>query len=166
MRLSNKVSANSLNVQAARDSGDQRGDRERRANVMALVQRANGLLEASAGGKYPEAEEAARAVQGVSDLLATMDRLSGQLKAAPAASAEASAAQNALNGVRLSLDAMLVPLEASLISMETLLLATLEIEEQFEALRVKTTNIEANLKEAKARVAAIAAAVKSTAKIG
>lgn len=153
-------------MKAARDLGDAKGDRARKVAVQSLVQQANALLEAAVGGKFPEAEEAAKAVQGVAELLQHMDALCNQLKSAPVASEEAAHAQRGLNSIRLSLDSMMIPLQASMTAMETLLFATLEIEEQFEALQAQTHGYEENLKQAKARVAAIAAAVKSTAKIG
>jgi hypothetical protein len=165
-RISNTINKTSVAVRAARDSGDVAGDRSRKLAVQDLVRQANSLLEAAPGGKYPEAEDAAKAVQGLHHLLEQVDSLNVQLRAAPAASEEASQYQRQLDGVRLMLDTMMLPLQASMTAMETLLMATLEIEEQFEHLQAQTHGFEENLKQAKARVAAIAAAVKSTAKIG
>lgn len=178
-RITNTVKADTLKVKvappkaappkavkAARDTGDVQNDRSRKLAVQDLVRQANTLLEAAPGGKYPEAEDAAKAVQGLHQLLEQVDSLTVQLKAAPAASEEAAQYQRQLDGVRLMLDTMMLPLQSSMTAMETLLMATLEIEEQFEQLQAKTHGFEENLKVAKARVAAIAAAVKSTAKLG
>jgi hypothetical protein len=153
-------------VVAARDVGDVRGDKERKARNAAVVEKATCLLEDMPSGSFPEVEEAAETARGVASLLKDFDTTAAALRANTAGTSDAADAQKKLDEMRSSFDAMLAPLEATLTAMVRLVEQSITIEAKYKELQTQAQLLDEALKREKERLAAAASAVKNAAKIG
>ncbi len=151
---------------AARDVGDVRGDRERKARLAAIIAKATCLLEEMPSGAFPEVEDAAKTARGAAELLKQFETTSNALKANPSGTTEAAEAQILLNNMRVSFDAMLTPLEATMNSMVTLMQQSMAIEAKYQELQTQVQLLEESLKREKTRLGAAAQAVKNATQIG
>ena len=158
------LSASSLH--AARDSGDARTDKGRKQRLLALIKRATLLLEGLPDDVFPDVREAGDGVRRLADLVNKLDMASTSLRNVPNGTPEAVEAQRTVDHLRMSLDSMLLPLEALVESLETLTRHTMQLHQQYEdACQAKKT-AEDNLERASARLATVAQAVMNAAKIG
>ncbi len=155
----------SSSINAAKDIGDSKGDRKRKASITDLVKRATMLAEAHDTSGFPEVGEAVKTVMSLSDFIGRMDTASARLKAAPAGSSESVEAQKLIDSLRVSADTMVPPLMATLDTLETLALAAVEMEDQFEALSAEVKVMDEKLKREKARLAAASNAVQNAVKL-
>jgi len=155
----------SASVKAARDSGNSKNDKKRKATITDLVRRASALASGSAAETFPEVAEAVKTVMALSDFIGKMDTATSRLKAAPTGSEECAAAQELLDVLRANADMMLTPLMATLETMETLVSVASEMETQFAALSTQVKSLDEKLKRHKERLAAAANAVQHAVKL-
>lgn len=153
-----------MRVKAARDAGDAKGDKTRRASLKEITDLSL-ALEGMAVPGYPEVTEALAAAKGLNEVITKMDMATARLKAAPSASAEALEAQLLLDNLRASVDTLIPPLSAMLSTMSTLLETAMELERQFNALSSQAKIIEEKLKRDKQRLAAAAKAVSNAVQL-
>lgn len=153
-----------MRVRAARDAGDAKGDKVRRASLKEIMDLSL-ALEGMAPAGYPEVVEALTAAKGLSEVVTKMDMATARLKSAPSASAEALEAQLLIDNLRASVDTLVPPLSATLSTMSTLLEAAMEMERQFGALSTQLKVIEEKLKRDKQRLAAAAKAVNNAVQL-
>ena len=153
-----------MRVRAARDAGDAKGDKARRASLKEIMDLSL-ALEGMAPAGYPEVTEALAAAKGLSEVVTKMDMATARLKSAPSGSAEALEAQLLIDNLRASVDTLIPPLSATLSTMSTLLEAAMEMERQFSGLSTQLKVIEEKLKRDKQRLAAAAKAVNNAVQL-
>ena len=153
-----------MRVRAARDAGDAKGDKARRASLKEIMDLSL-ALEGMAPAGYPEVTEALAAAKGLSEVVTKMDMATARLKSAPSGSAEALVAQLLIDNLRASVDTLIPPLSATLSTMSTLLEAAMEMERQFSGLSTQLKVIEEKLKRDKQRLAAAAKAVNNAVQL-
>jgi hypothetical protein len=152
-------------ITAAKDIGDTKGDKRRRATASALVQRASDLATAVDLSGYPEVKAAVDSVASLSDTLASLDVLSAKLKNAPAGLI-AVTSQKELDEVRTNLDAMLAPMVSTMSAVEKLLETAAETEVLLSRLQQQAKDTSDKLAREKARLAGAASALANARKIG
>lgn len=152
-------------VKAAKDIGDPKKDKKRKAEINDLVKRAAKLAETMPAEGFPEVKEAVSTVTGLADLINRMDMAALRLKAAPSASSEAVEAQKLIDALRMSADTMLPPLTATMETLETLTQVAAELESQFAAMSAQVKALDEKLKREKVRLAAAASAVQNAVKL-
>jgi hypothetical protein len=154
-----------MRIRAARDAGDAKGDKARRASLKEIMDLSLALEGMAVPSGYPEVTEALAAAKGLNEVVTRMDMATARLKSAPGGSTEALEAQLLLDNLRASVDTLLPPLSVTLSTMSTLLEAAMEMERQFSALSVQTKVIEEKLKRDKQRLAAAAQAVRNAVQL-
>lgn len=153
-------------ILAAKDRGDVKGDKQRKAAIASLVQRAQKMSAMLPGNdSYPEVREAIEAVQELSALSEKLSTQSEALLRAPTATVEAEEAQRAIDKSRKNMDALLHPLEATVSTLETLLAETIEMERSFRELALKLKTMKETLEAERTRVGMISKSVINTAKM-
>jgi hypothetical protein len=152
-------------VRAAKDIGDAKNDKKRKATITDLVKRATGLAEGTEAAGFPEVGEAVKTVMALSEFIGRMDTASARLKAAPAGSLESVEAQKLIDALRVSADTMIPPLTATLETLENLVDVASEMEAQFSALSDQVKVMDEKLKKEKARLAAASNAVQNAVKL-
>lgn len=155
-------------LEAAKDIGDARGDKERKSAIAQLVKRASvlsGKLSGVEADSFPEVVSALAVVQSLAELSGKLGLLADRLKMAPAASTEAADAQRDLDRMRKNVDSMVRPMDSTMAAMEDLLDAALEMEDTFKKLKDHLALTEEALKHERARLASVAQAVSNAAKI-
>lgn len=153
-------------LNAARDIGDSKGDKGRKAALSALSKTAShlaGLLPV--GEAYPEVKAAIQTVQGLSELSAKLDQMSEALKRAPSATTEAVDAQKVLDRARRNVDAMLPPLQSTVTTMQALVEAAMEMEATYAELSKQMKMVDETLSSEKERLTSVANAVNNAAKL-
>lgn len=161
-----KTISTKAKVTAAKDVGDAKQDKLRKATIGDLVKRASKLSEQLPDANFPEVEEALKTVQGLMDVMVKMEETTARLKTAPTGSSEAAVAQKTLDKMRSNLDAMLPALGATMTVMEALCLASMEMDQQMSELQEQVKEFDEALKKEKARLASAAQAVKNATQIG
>lgn len=151
-------------VSAAKDAGDAKLDKARRSTLNGLIQKAASLSQQVPDGAFPEVAEALKTVQSTMELVVKMEEVSARLRASPNGSAEAVDAQKNLDKMRANVDGMLPGLSACMGSMESLLLAAIEMEEQSTSLKESLEAMQTTLDTEKKRLASAAQAVQNLAK--
>lgn len=150
-------------VSAAKDNGDNKGDKSRLAGLGDLIDRAQSLQEMVDLDVFPEAKTALDAVASLSTIVTKVGDAQTALKNAPSKTEEAEEAQAELDKVRSVVDSMIPPVKATLDALETLLRASMELEEQFAGIKRQAAVIEKKCNEQKERISKIAEAVKHAA---
>lgn len=153
-------------LQAARDSGDHKGDKARKYAVAALVKRAAAMSSKLPSDEaYPEVASALRTLQSMAEVSATLAQQYDQVKMSRAGSTEAVEAQKAIDHTRRNVDAMLKPMESTMDTLEHLLDAALEMEETYRKLQAEIAGMNEALKRERVRLASVAQALTNAAKI-
>jgi len=151
-------------VSAAKDAGDSKNDKKRKATITDLVRRASALAESTPEG-FPEVTKAVKTVMDLSEFIGRMDTATSRLKAAPNGSEECAAAQEVIDALRVNADTMLSPLKATLETMENLIGVASEMEAQFTSLSEQVKALDEKLKRQKERLASAASAVSHAVKL-
>ena len=153
-------------IQAARDTGDHKGDKARKRTLASLVQRASALaVKAQSEDKFPEVTAAVKTVQSLSDVATKLSHQYEILKMAPSGSTEAVEAQKDIDHTRRNVDAMLKPMESTMDTLEHLLDAALEMEETYKKMQLQLAAMNDSLKREQTRLASVAQALSNAAKI-
>lgn len=157
-------------IKAAKDRGDPKGDKDRKGTLLTLVRKATALQSLlPVGGEddvYPEVREALTTVTELVDVSSRLDQQAEALKRAPSGTLESDDAQMAIDKSRKNIDSMLVPLEAIVSTLETLVEATMEMEATYKEALNKVVSVKETLAVEKGRLASVARAVQNAAKLG
>lgn len=151
---------------AARDEGDTKGDKKRTARVQALV----ALAEEASGGEKtasftPEVKAALDAIASAAGVVTRMQEQGTKLRTAKTGTQQAIEAQLALDGLRMTVDAMLTPLEATASAMLALLERAQEMEAAANQLATQAAAAQAAWEKEKARLISISTAVQNAANV-
>lgn len=153
-------------IEAARDSGDHKGDKVRKRTIAALMKRANQIAaKLPSEDAYPEVASALSVVSSLADVAGKLSQQYDHLKMAPAGSTEAVEAQKDIDHTRRNVDAMLKPMESTMETLENLLDAAMEMEETYRKLQLQLAGMNDSLKREKTRLASVAQAISNAAKI-
>lgn len=153
-------------LQAARDTGDNKGDKGRKRLLATLMRKANEVsMKLPSEEKFPEVAEALRVAQALSDVHTKLSQQIDQLRLAPAGSVEAVEAQKDLDQTRRNVDAMLKPMESTMETMDSMLDAAMEMEETYKKMQLQLAAMNDSLKRERARLASVAQALSNAAKI-
>lgn len=151
---------------AARDQGDKKIDKERKAAIASLMKKASALAsKIPSEDAYPEVMEAIKTVQAMSDLSMKLAQQAELLKVAPAATTEAVEAQKELDHTRRNIDAMLKPVSSTMETLEDLLDAAIEMEATYLELQKRLAGMQDSVKKERARLSSVANAINNAAKI-
>jgi predicted lipoprotein len=153
-------------LQAARDVGDNKGDKARKRLLSSLLRKANEVaMKLPSEEKFPEVAEALRVAQTLSDVSVKLAQHIDQLRLAPPGSVEAAEAQKDLDQTRRNVDAMLKPMESTMETMDAMLDAAMEMEETYKKMQLQLAAMNDSLKRERARLASVAQALSNAAKI-
>lgn len=152
-------------LQAARDSGDHKGDKARKRTIAGLTKRAMALSAKLPEDAYPEVASALKVIYSLADVSTRLSQQYEHLKMAPSGSTEAVEAQKDIDHTRRNVDAMLKPLESTMETLETLLDAAMEMEETYRKLQLQLAGMNDALKRERARLASVAQTISNAAKI-
>jgi len=157
-------------IKAAKDRGDPKGDKDRKGTLLTLVRKATALQSllpvSGEDDVYPEVREALTTVTELVDVSSRLDQQAEALKRAPSGTVESDGAQTAIDKSRKNIDSMLVPLEAIVSTLETLVEATMEMEATYKEALDKVVSVKETLAVEKGRLASVARAVQNAAKLG
>ena len=153
-------------IEAARDTGDHKGDKARKKMIAGLMKKASALAaKLPSEDAYPEVASALEVLNTLSDVSSRLSQQYDQLKMAPAGSTEAVEAQKDIDHTRRNVDAMLKPMESTMETLENLLDAAMEMEETYRKLQLQLAGMNDSLRREKARLASVAQAMSNAAKI-